>query len=125
MGLLFIASALVPLGPYHFRGEPNITGVLWNFMIPTGWLAIILGAVLLFHKKLGLENKRLAFLMFAASLLVIVFRFPDVDYFLSLWHGVTGDFDVEARGGFVPLAVALVSLLESFLVLAIHNHNND
>ncbi len=42
VGLLLIASAFVPLGPYHFEGEANITGVLWNFVLPTGWLASFL-----------------------------------------------------------------------------------
>jgi hypothetical protein len=37
VGLLFIASAFVPLGNYHFEGEANIVGILWNFMLPTGW----------------------------------------------------------------------------------------
>lgn len=126
VGLLFIVSAFVPLGPYHFLGEANITGVLWNFMVPTGWLAIIVGVVLLFHSKLGLTNKRLAIFMFAASLSVIVFRFQDVDYFLSLWHGVKGEFDVDRGfGSLIQFAIALLSVLAGLLVIVIHNSKDD
>jgi hypothetical protein len=40
VGLLFIASSLVPVGVYHHEGVEGIYGVIWNFMIPTGWFYI-------------------------------------------------------------------------------------
>ena len=123
VGLLFIASSLVPVGVYHHEGAANITGVLWNFMIPTGWLHIVIGVILLFHKRLGLENKRLAFVMFAAGLLFypLLLR-QNVDYWLGLWRGVTGDYDVESFGFlklmlYFPFCVALTSILASLLVM--------
>ena len=79
LGVLFVASAFVPLGPYHFVGEPNIVGVLWNFMLPKGWLALIIGVILIFHKYLGFENKKLVLFLGISSLLIVVFRFQDVD----------------------------------------------
>jgi hypothetical protein len=125
VGLLFIVSAFIPLGPYHFEGEANITGALWNFMVPTGWLAIIVGVVLLFHMKLGLENKRLALFMFVAGLLVIVFRFQDVDYFLGLWHGVKGDFDVESwLLTPAPFITALTGVFAGLLLLIIRDDSS-
>jgi hypothetical protein len=51
LGVLFVGSAFVPLGSYHFVGEANIIGVLWNFMLPTGWLALIFGVILIFPKQ--------------------------------------------------------------------------
>ena len=123
LGLLFVASAFVPLGPYHFVGEVNIVGVLWNFMLPTGLLALIFGIILIFHKNLGLENKKLVLFLGIASLLIIVFRFQDVDYFLSLYHGITGEFDVDRHAiSIFPFGVALVSLLASFLVMIAQNN---
>ena len=124
LGMLFVASAFVPIGAYHFLGVANITGVLWNIMLPTGWLALIVGVVLLFHMRLGLENKRLSFFMFVASASIIIFRFLDVDLFLGLWHGVKGNFDVDGRVP-IPFVIALVSLLASIFLMIIHNNTND
>jgi len=125
VGLLFIASSLVPVGVYHHEGEANITGVLWNFMIPTGWFYMLVGAVLIFHKRLGLENKRLAFVMFVAGLLFypLLLR-QNVDYWLGLWRGVTGDYDVESIGFlklmlYFPFCVALTSMVASLLVITL------
>ena len=124
IGLFFIASEFVPLGAYHYIGEANITGVLWNFMLPSGWLALIVGVVLLFHGRIGLENKRLALFMFVVSLSIIIFRFLDVDYSLGLWHGIKGNFDVDARVP-IPFVIALASLLASIFLIIIHNNTND
>ena len=120
VGLLFIASALVPLGGYHLEGAVDITGALWHFMVPTGWYCIVVGGVLLFHKRLRLENKRLALVMFAAGLLFfpLVFR-QNVDYWLGLWRGVSGNFDVESSRWLlasIPF-VALTSIFASLLVM--------
>jgi len=122
IGLLFIASALVPLGGYRLESsDVHVTGVLWNFMMPTGLLYIVAGVVLLFHKRLRLEKKRLAFVMFAAGLLFFPLYFGlNVDYWLGLWRGVAGNFDVESKGWrlmlYFPLCVALTSMFASLLV---------
>jgi len=124
VGFLFIASALVPLGGYHLENsDVPVTGVLWNFMVPTGWIHIVVGVILLFQKRLGLENKRLAFVLFAAGLFYypLLFR-QNVDYWLGLWRGVSGGFDVDSFGWirlmlYFPFCVALTSILTSLLVM--------
>lgn len=122
VGFLFIASSLVPLGGYRLESsDVHVTGVLWNFMIPTGLLYVVAGVVLLFHERLRLEKKRLALVMFAAGLLFfpLLFR-QNVEYWLGLWRGVTGNFDVESKGWrllfYFPLCVALTSMFASLLV---------
>ena len=126
IGMLLIASAFVPLGPYHFVGEADINGVLWNFMLPTGWLALIFGVVLLFHMRLGIKNMRLAMLILVGSGSIIFFRFQDVDYFLGLWHGVKGNFDVDRHAvSIFPFVVEIVGLIASFFVMIIQHNNND
>jgi len=97
VGFLFLAYALVPIGGYQLRGTMGIHGTLWHFMVPTGWYCIAVGVVLLFHRRLGLENMRLAYILFAAGLFIIPLLFrQNVDYWLGLWRGVSGDYDVEA-----------------------------
>ena len=121
VGLLFIASALVPVGGYHLRSSNvPVWGILWGFMVPTGWYCIVVGFVLLFHKRLRLESKRLALVMFAAGLLFfpLVFR-QDIDYFLGLWRGVSGDFDLVGPRWLIALhySGALTGLFTSLSVM--------
>jgi MFS family permease len=124
VGFLFIASALVPVGVYHLRSsDAPVGGTLWNFMLPTGWFYLIIGIALLFHKRLGLENKQLAFVMFAAGLLFYpLLQRQNVDYWLGLLRGVTGDYDVNSFGFlklmlYCPFCVGLTSILASLLVM--------
>ena len=134
VGLLFIASALVPLGGYHLENsDVPVTGVLWHFMVPTGWIHIVVGVILLFQKRLGLENKRLAFVLFAAGLFYypLLFR-QNVDYWLGLWRGVSGGFDVDSFGWirlmlYFPFTVALTGIFTSLLVWKnpVPNNNQD
>jgi hypothetical protein len=125
-GLLFIASAVIPVGPYHSLGETNITGVLWNFMLPTGWLGIAIGVGLLLNERIGLNDKQLAYGMFAVSLLLLLaFLLQDVDYFLSFWHGINTNFDVNSQWFLAP-ASAYLGIFGSFtslLLILIPNHN--
>ena len=129
IGLLFIASALVPLGGYRLESsDVHVTGVLWNFMMPTGLLYIVAGVVLLFHERLRLEKNRLALVMFAAGLLFfpLLFR-QNVDYWLGLWSGVSGNFDVEAPKWLLTpfLMLAATGIFTSLLVLKNPTYYSD
>jgi uncharacterized membrane protein YozB (DUF420 family) len=108
VGVLFVVSAFVPLGSYHFEGEAKIIGILWNFMLPTGWFGILVGVLLILRNKIGLKNKRSAYVMFTAGLLsIVLFIVQDVDYFLCLWNGVNGDFDVDGKWFLTPVSLYL------------------
>jgi len=128
VGLLFLAYALVPIGGYHLEGTMGIHGTLWHFMVPTGWYCIAVGVVLLFHRRLGLENRRLAYILFAAGLFIIPLLFrQNVDYWLGLWRGVAGDYDVDGpRWLLTPFfMLAATGIFTSLLVLIMPNHNSN
>lgn len=111
-GLLFATSTLVPLGIYHFEGEANIVGMLWNIMLPTGWFDLALGVMIFFHRKIGFSTERVPYLLLLGGLLsIILFYFQDIDLFLGLWHGVRGDFDVDGKwvGTLTPFYSGLTS----------------
>lgn len=122
-GLLLIASAFVPIGAYHGLGDIDVSGILWNFILPTGWFGIIAGIGLLFFDRIRLNNKRLADVIFLISLLLMMLSLlQDVDYHLSLWHGVkTTNFDVDS---FILANVSVIlSLLGTCVgLLLITNH---
>lgn len=123
-GLLLLASAFVPLAAYHGLGDVTITGTLWSFMLPTGWFSIIAGVVLLIHQKIGLKNKRLTYALFLISVfLVLLFLLQDVDYYLSLWHGIEPtNFDVDQiLLAYVSLPLAALGIFASLLLSATQN----
>ena len=119
VGSLFVASAFVPLASYHFVGEANIVGLLWNFMLPTGWFSLAAGIFLLLHNRIGLNGKRLGYTILAASLfLLVLFLLEDIDYFLSLWHGVSGDYDLEGMIlGPVSIGLGLIGVSVGALLI--------
>jgi hypothetical protein len=68
----------------------------------------------LLNKRNKLKNKGLAFSMFAASISVIIlFPLQDVDYFIGLWPGMKGDFDLE-KSVAVPFFLGTAGILASF-----------
>jgi hypothetical protein len=97
LGLLFTISAILPLGAYHFIGAADVVGILWNFMIPTGWFSFVLGAVILFRQKIGLTNIGLSYLFLIGGLVLVLLVFLGDDYFLGLWTGFSGNYDVDNR----------------------------
>ena len=127
VGSLFLAYALVPLGGYHLEGAMGVTGTLWHIMVPTGWYCIAVGVVLLFHRRLGLENRRLAYVLFAAGLFIIPLLFrQNVDYWLGLWRGVAGDYDVDGPQWLLTpfLMLAATGIFTSLLVWIKPTHNS-
>ena len=127
VGSLFLAYALVPLGGYHLEGAMGVTGTLWHIMVPTGWYCIAVGVVLLFHRRLGLENRRLAYILFAAGLFIIPLLFrQNVDYWLGLWRGVAGDYDVDGPQWLLTpfLMLAATGIFTSLLVWIKPIHNS-
>ena len=123
IGFLLLASAFAPIGAYHGLGDMDISGTLWNFMLPTGWFSTITGIVLLIHERIKLKNKRLAFIMFSFSLLsIMLFLLQDVDYHLSLWHGIkTTNFDVDSFIlAYVSAFTAILSTFAGLFLIAIH-----
>lgn len=120
VGLLLICSAFIPIGPYHSEGGTDLSGFLWNFMLPTGWFGLIAGISLLFHEKIGLREKRLNYAVFGAGLILVALRMLNVDYFIGLCSGAKGlEFDVEGYGFLLTFFVALITMFASFFLLAI------
>lgn len=60
-GAVLIAVLFVPFGVYH-TGFPYVTGVLWGFMLPIGYVSAASGAMMILYsrsdslKRLGFGN---------------------------------------------------------------------
>jgi hypothetical protein len=63
--------------------------------------------------------------MFTAGLLSIALvLLQDVDYFLGLWNGVTGNFDLEGQWFLTPISLytGLMSIFAGLLLMLDRNH---
>jgi hypothetical protein len=111
LGSLFIIAQFIPLGAYHFVGEPHIVGGLYNVLFPHGMFTLIFGFLLIFYEKLMLERFiRLNYLLIlGGALIILVGYYEPEDYILGLLHGVEGDFDTDGVNTGFP--IGLVSVL--------------
>jgi len=97
LGMLFIIAQFIPLGAYHFVGEPYITGGLYNILFPHGILSFILGLSLISYDTLKLERfiRVNYLLMFGGLLILLTPYFIPRECLLGFIYGVDGDFDVD------------------------------
>ena len=116
LGYLFIIVQFIPLGVYHFIGGPNIIGGLYNFIFPSGIISIVLGTALILYDRQALRTHiRLHHLMLLGGFLILLTTYNQhPDYFLGLWRGVNGDFDIE--GVNTGYYVGIISLLTGMMI---------
>jgi hypothetical protein len=87
-----------------------------------GWFSGVSGICLLIIIRRNILTKNwLAFTVFVASVfMVLLLRFQDVDYFLGLWLGMRGDYDLETQIAF-PFFLGLMRLYASLLLLIVRD----
>lgn len=113
-GLTLIAILFIPFGSYHSFGEPAIYGVLWGYHLPVGYVALVLGVLVIFFPKMILASNY----GFGATMVVIglflmlsLLLYPK-QYSINLIHGtnVTADIDYPV-GNSVTLFLSLFSIV--------------
>ena len=113
-GVMLGALLVTPFGVYHSRSEPYITGSLWGYHLPIGYVGLLLGiAVILYPRLNTLRSLRFSsFMPFIGLFLLLSVFFSPNDYFINLLHGTnfsSGQIDVDFPLG--NLAVLWLSLL--------------
>ncbi len=56
-GALLIAVLFVPFGLYHTMAEPYVSGAIWGFMLPVGYVAAASGITVIFYPRSKLLKK--------------------------------------------------------------------
>ena len=123
-GIICIIALFSPLAVYHYLGEASISGTLWAFMTPIGYVALILGIILVLYPKLWL-HRRLRFpnlLIASGILMIIIYLVQPVKFFLALWHGTTVEYDIDMYSPLVslPFYLGVVSLLYGVFSKGLH-----
>ena len=117
-GAVLIAVLFVPFRLYHTMAEPYVSGALWGFMLPVGYVAAASGVTVILYPRSTLL-KRLEFgyllVVIGVSLLLSLLLFPR-ELSISLLYGTNAiDMDYSPFTG----AVFWLSLLSIAAGIAI------
>lgn len=113
-GTLLIAVLFVPFGIYHSMTEPYLSGALWGFMLPVGYVAAASGlALILYPRLIPLKKLGIGYLLILIGFLMLfsVSVFPD-EWSINLLHGTSfghGWIDIDYSKG--NEAVVILSFL--------------
>ena len=88
-GAMLITVLFVPFGIYNTMAEPYVSGALWGFMLPVGYVAAASGVAVILYPRLTLL-KRLGvgylLIVIGVSLLLSLLLFPR-ELSISLLYG--------------------------------------
>jgi hypothetical protein len=116
-GVMLGALLFIPFGVYHSRVESYITGYLWGYNLPIGYVGLLLGVVAVLYPRVHALRrlKFSAFLLFIGLSLFLTFLFSPRDYFINLFNGTNfspAQIDVDfAVGNSAVLYLALLSMV--------------
>ena len=115
-GVMLGALLVTPFGAYHSRVEPYITGYLWGYHLPIGYVGLLLGTAVVLYPRLNkLRSLRFSsFMPFIGLILLLSFFFSPKDYFINLLHGTNfspWQIDVDyAVGNSAVLGLSILSI---------------
>ena len=117
-GAVLIAVLFLPFGLYNTMAEPYVSGAVWGFMLPVGYVAAVSGVAIIFYprsrvlRKLGFDY---LLIVVGVSLLLSSWLYPR-ELSISLLHGTNAiDIDYSTFTG----AVFWLSLLSVAAGIAI------
>ena len=88
-GAVLIAVLFLPFGFYNTMAEPFVSGLVWGFMLPVGYISAASGVAIIFYPRSKLL-RRLGFgyLMIAVGILLLLslWLYPR-ELSISLLHG--------------------------------------
>jgi hypothetical protein len=105
---------VTPFGVYHSISEPYITGYLWGYDLPIGYIGLLLGIVIALYPRLN-AFRRLKFssLIPLIGLFLLLFTYFSPNYcFINLLRGTSfSSFQIDIDFQIGNSAVVWLSLL--------------
>ena len=95
-GAVLVAVLFVPFGLYNTMAEPYVSGALWGFMLPVGYVAAASGiTVILYPRSMSLKRIGFGYLLMiiGVSMLLSLLIFPR-ELSISLLYG-TNMIDID------------------------------
>ena len=121
-GLVLAAILFTPFGVYHSLSEPYITGYLWGYNLPIGYVGLASGLLAISYKKIDSLNKvDLGSIMIVIGVfLILTFLLEPKDFFINLLHGTSfgaGQIDIDYQvGNSAVLGLSLFSIIKGLLL---------
>lgn len=116
-GLLFIFLFFLPTAVYQYSccefvvaASAPFMGSIYGYMLPYGYIALICGIILVLHSRFKpLQWIKPSHLLIVAGVFVLIGMVvsKNVDYFLSAWHGIGGEWVVQNDGIATLIAVLI------------------
>ncbi len=117
-GVVLFAVFFLPFGLYHTMTEPYVSGALWGFMLPVGYIAAASGIVVIFYPRFKtLRRLGLGYLLMVVgvSLLLSLLLYPR-ELSISLLHGTNMiDIDYSTFSGAV-FWLSLLSIITGIMI---------
>ena len=120
-GFIFIILFFLPMTTYRYLGPVdvgpnNIEGHLYGFQTPIGYIALVLGILLLFYKSLPTLKKISAeSLLTGGSLVIIASHLFLSGNFLLAYHHINGSFHIDRFLSWY-LIISVISLITGFSI---------
>ena len=116
-GVMVGAFLVMPFGVYHSISEPYITGYLWGYNLPIGYVGLLLCIMVVLYPRLNvMRSFRLSSLISLIGLfLLFTLYFSPNYYFINLLHGTSfssGQIDVDfALGNTAVIGLSFFSII--------------
>jgi hypothetical protein len=120
-GVMLGALLVMPFGVYHSISAPYITGYLWGYDLPIGYVGLLIGILAVLYPKVShLRSLKFSSLMPIIGLfLLLTLIFSPNYYFINLLHGTSfSSFQIDVDFQLGNLAVVGLSILSIALGLA-------
>jgi hypothetical protein len=127
-GVMLGALLVTPFGVYHSRSEPYITGYLWGYHLPIGYVGFLLGIAVVLYPRLNMHRslRFSSFMPFIGLFLLLFVFFSPSDYFINLLHGTNFSsiqIDVDfPLGNIAALWLSLLSIIFGFVSSLCYRH---
>jgi len=126
-GAVLIAVLFVPFGLYNTMAEPYVSGAVWGFMLPVGYVAAASGVTVILYPRSTLL-KRLGFgyllMVIGVSLLISLWMYPR-ELSISLLYGTNMiDMDYSTFTGAV-FWLSLLSIAAGIAVKVTQNFSRQ
>jgi len=95
-GVVLIAVLFLPFGFYNTMTEPYVSGVVWGFMLPVGYIAAASGAAIIFYPRSNLLRRLgVGYLLIVVGILLLLsLELYPRESSISLLHG-TNMIDID------------------------------
>ena len=126
-GIALAFLVFAPFGVYHSISEPYVSGLLWGYNLPVGYVGLLLGILVILYPKFAVTRG----LRFSSILIIIglslylAFILSPTSYFINLLHGTdftSGQIDVDSPiGNLIVVWLSLFSVASGLVLGAIHS----